>query len=72
MIPGFPLDGVLDALKVMAGNDINQLPVVANGALQGIVSRSRLMQILQTRSDLQLPAAHYASLHRMRQRGATP
>jgi Zn-dependent protease/CBS domain-containing protein len=48
---------VLDALKLMAGNDINQLPVVANGALQGTVSRSHLMQLLQARSDLQLPAA---------------
>jgi Zn-dependent protease/CBS domain-containing protein len=47
---------VLDALKLMAGNDVNQLPVVANGTLQGIVSRSHLMQ--QARSELQLPAAH--------------
>ncbi len=49
---------VLDALKLMAGNDVNQLPVVANGTLQGIVSRSHLMQLLQARSELQLPAAH--------------
>jgi Zn-dependent protease len=63
---------VLDALKLMAGNDINQLPVVANGALQGIVSRSHLVQLLQTRSDLQQPAAHHAPLHRMEQRGVTP
>lgn len=50
---------VLDALKLMAGNDVNQLPVVANGALQGVVSRSQLMQLLQARSDLHLPSAHY-------------
>ena len=62
---------VLDALKLMAGNDINQLPVVANGALQGIVSRSHLMQLLQARSDLQPPGAHYARLHRMSHRGVT-
>ena len=37
---------VLDALKLMAGNDVNQLPVVANGTLQGVVSRSQLMQLL--------------------------
>jgi Zn-dependent protease/predicted transcriptional regulator len=49
---------VLDALKLMAGNDVNQLPVVANGTLQGIVSRSHLMQLLQARSELQLPDAH--------------
>ena len=50
---------VLDALKLMAGNDVNQLPVVANGILQGVVSRSQLMQLLQTRSELQVPASHY-------------
>ena len=50
---------VLDALKLMAGNDVNQLPVVANGALQGMFSRSQLVQLLQARSELQHPAAHY-------------
>jgi len=63
---------VMDALKIMASNDINQLPVVANGVLQGIVSRSHLMQLLQARSELQSPAAHYPPLHRMKQRGVTP
>jgi Zn-dependent protease/predicted transcriptional regulator len=50
---------VLDALKLMAGNDVNQLPVVANGTLQGVISRSQLMQLLQARSELHLPAAQY-------------
>lgn len=63
---------VLDALKLMAGNDVNQLPVVANGTLQGIVSRSHLMQLLQARSELQLPAARRLPLHRMNQKGVTP
>jgi len=49
---------VLEAFKLMASNDVNQLPVVANGTLQGIVSRSQLVQLLQARSELQLPAAH--------------
>ncbi|HXJ95926.1 MAG TPA: site-2 protease family protein [Terriglobia bacterium] len=49
---------VLEAFKLMAGKDVNQLPVVANGTLQGIVSRSQLVQLLQARSELQLPAAH--------------
>jgi Zn-dependent protease/CBS domain-containing protein len=49
---------VLDALKLMAGKDVNQLPVVAKGTLQGIVSRSQLMQVLHARSELRLPAAH--------------
>jgi Zn-dependent protease/predicted transcriptional regulator len=49
---------VLDALKLMTGNDVNQLPVVANGILQGTFSRSELMQLLQARSELRLPRAH--------------
>ena len=61
---------VLDALKIMASNDVNQLPVVANGTLQGVVSRSHLMQILQARSELQ--AARYPQLHGMKQKGVNP
>ena len=63
---------VLDALKLMTGNDVNQLPVVANGALQGIVSRSHVMQLLQARSDLQSRVAHRTPLHRIKPRGVTP
>jgi CBS domain-containing protein len=63
---------VLDALKLMASNDVNQLPVVANGTLQGVVTRSHLLQLLQARSELQLSATHYPPLHRMKQKGATP
>jgi CBS domain-containing protein len=63
---------ILDALKLMTGNDVNQLPVVANGTLQGIVSRSHLMQLLQARSELQLAGGHYPPLHRMNRRGVTP
>jgi len=62
---------VVDALKLMAGNNVNQLPVVANGALQGIVSRSHVMQLLQARSDLQSRASHHA-LHRLKPGGVTP
>jgi Zn-dependent protease/CBS domain-containing protein len=49
---------VLDALKIMVRNDINQLPVVAHGSLQGIVSRSQLRQLLQVRAALRLPDAY--------------
>jgi len=45
---------VLDALKLMARNDINQLPVVAQGSLQGIVSRSQIVQLIQIRDELRL------------------
>jgi len=49
---------VIDALKLVARYDVNQLPVVANGTLQGIVSRSHLVQLMQVRSELRLPAAY--------------
>lgn len=49
---------VLDALKLMARNDVNQLPVVTDGILQGMVSRSQVVQLLQVRSVLQLPATY--------------
>ena len=55
---------VLDALKLMARNDVNQLPVVANGTLQGMVSRSQLVQLLQVRSVLQLPATYRSTKQR--------
>jgi Zn-dependent protease/predicted transcriptional regulator len=63
---------VLEALKLMTSNDVNQLPVVANGALQGVVCRSHLMQLLQARSELQASGADYPPLHRMKQKGVTP
>jgi Zn-dependent protease/CBS domain-containing protein len=57
-----PETPVLDALKLVAANDVNQLPVVANGTLQGVVSRSQLVQLLQVRSQLQLPSAYRTPL----------
>jgi Zn-dependent protease/CBS domain-containing protein len=57
--PDTPL---LDALKLMVRNDVNQLPVVANGTMQGMVSRSQLVQLLQVRSVLQLPATYRPAL----------
>jgi Zn-dependent protease/predicted transcriptional regulator len=63
---------IVDALKLMASNDVNQLPVVANGTLQGILTRSHLVQLLQARSELQASAAHYPPLHRMHQKGVMP
>jgi len=63
---------VLDALKLMTANDVNQLPVVANGTLQGTVARSHLMQLLQANSELQLPGAHLLLVHRMNQKVGTP
>jgi predicted transcriptional regulator len=53
-----PDTSVLDALKLMAHNDVNQLPVVSNGTLQGMVSRAQIVRLLQVRSVLHLPTAY--------------
>ena len=45
---------VMQALETMAREDINQLPVVAEGHLEGILSRAHLLDILRTRAELKL------------------
>ncbi len=47
--PGTP---AVEALKLMAREDVNQLPVVSEGRLEGIVSRSHILQLLQAQSEL--------------------
>ncbi len=59
-----PETPVVDALKLMARNDVNQLPVVSNGTLDGIISRSQLLQLLTTRSELRIPTAYQAKSRR--------
>jgi len=43
-----------DVLPLMAGRDVNQLPVVQNGAPVGIVSRDAIVQYLEVRRGLGL------------------
>jgi predicted transcriptional regulator len=43
---------LLKALELMGAEDLNQLPVVANGSVAGIVSRGHIMQLLKTRAEL--------------------
>jgi Zn-dependent protease/predicted transcriptional regulator len=47
-----PATPVAEALKTMARNDVNQLPVVANGRLEGVVTRTHILQLLQSRTEL--------------------
>ena len=47
-----PSTPVAEALKTMARDDVNQLPVVADGRLEGIVTRSHILQLLQSRAEL--------------------
>jgi predicted transcriptional regulator len=41
-----------EALEVMGREDVNQIPVVQQGMLTGIISRSHVMRVLQTRAEL--------------------
>lgn len=42
----------LAALETMVAEDVNQLPVVSGGRLEGIVSRAHVLQLLKTRAEL--------------------
>lgn len=43
-----------EALATMVRDDLNQLPVVSDGRLEGIVSRGNILQILQSRVELKV------------------
>jgi Zn-dependent protease len=47
-----PNTALFTALEQMAREDINQMPVVSNGTLLGILSRANLLQFVRTRSEL--------------------
>jgi CBS domain-containing protein len=49
-----PNTPVTEALEVMARQDLNQLPVVSGGTLAGLISRSHILQLIQTRAELHL------------------
>jgi Zn-dependent protease/CBS domain-containing protein len=55
-----PDTSVLDALKLLLGSNVNQLPVIANGVVQGIVFRSQLAQLLRTRNGTGVSSAYPA------------
>ncbi len=42
----------LEVLETMAREDVNQIPVLSNGVISGIVSRAHILQVLQSRSEL--------------------
>ena len=47
-----PESPVIDALEVMTRDDLNQLPVISRGALQGFISRADLLGLLRNRTEL--------------------
>jgi Zn-dependent protease/predicted transcriptional regulator len=49
-----PNTPVTEALEVMARQDLNQLPVINEKGLAGLISRSHILQLIQTRAELHL------------------
>jgi Zn-dependent protease/predicted transcriptional regulator len=47
-----PQQSLSDVLPFMAGRDVNQLPVVENGALVGVLSRDAIVHYLEVRQSL--------------------
>jgi Zn-dependent protease/CBS domain-containing protein len=47
-----PDSAVAESLEIMARDDVHQLPVVADGRLQGVVSRGDVIRVLRTRRQL--------------------
>jgi Zn-dependent protease len=45
---------VTEALEIIGRKDVNQLPVVSNGRLEGIISRDQILRYLLTRAELNL------------------
>ncbi len=52
-----PEQNLNDVLPLMTGQDINQLPVVQNGRLVGILSRDAIMRYIEIRRNLDLDKA---------------
>ena len=48
-----PSSALTEALETMGREDVNQLPVMSNSHLDGIVSRRHILRLLQTRVELQ-------------------
>ena len=45
----------MEALETMGREDVNQLPVMSDGRVEGIVSRAHVLQVLRSRAELKLP-----------------
>jgi CBS domain-containing protein len=45
---------VTEALEIIGRADVNQLPVMSNGRLEGVISRDQVLQYLVTRAELDL------------------
>lgn len=52
----------IDALRLMGREDVNQLPVMSEGRFEGMVGRRHILQLLQARAELNLPATPNAAV----------
>ena len=43
---------IMDVLEIMAKEDLNQVPVVRNQRLEGILTRTNILQLLKSRTEL--------------------
>jgi len=54
-----PDTSLMSALEAMAHDDLNQLPVILDGRLAGVLSLSEVVAYLQTREELQNPKGSF-------------
>lgn len=65
-----PNQDLNDVLSIMANQDVNQLPVVQNGRVVGILSRDSIIRYIEVRRSLGLHAAPPTSQQPPQQRAA--
>ncbi len=46
----------LEALETLGREDVNQLPVLANGQIAGVITRAHILEVLRSRAELSTPA----------------
>jgi Zn-dependent protease/CBS domain-containing protein len=61
-----PGQSLNDVLSLMAGGDVNQLPVVQNGTLVGVLSRDAIIQYLEVRRGLGVDTTKSDAQNRLR------
>jgi Zn-dependent protease/CBS domain-containing protein len=60
-----PQQSLNDVLPLMAGHDVNQLPVVQNGTLVGVLSRDAIIQYLEVRRSLGVDTSKRDAQHQL-------
>jgi CBS domain-containing protein len=43
----------MEALETMGREDVNQLPVMSDGRVEGMVTRAHVLQVLRSRAELE-------------------